>query len=56
MRKVLYFLGELSDTDIEWLTVSGHKLTLQPGDVLIREQRPLRWFVYAAQRRVSSTT
>ena len=35
MRKVLYVLGELVETDIDWLIRNGQKLTLQPGVALI---------------------
>ncbi len=37
MRKVLYILGELSDTDVEWLINHGERKRLPPGTVLIRE-------------------
>lgn len=37
MRKVLYVLGQLDDSDIEWLTQAGRKRRLQDGTVLIRE-------------------
>ncbi len=39
MHKVLYFLGELTDRDVEWMIVSGKKVRLNTGDVLLREGR-----------------
>jgi CRP/FNR family transcriptional regulator, cyclic AMP receptor protein len=41
MRKVLYILGELSDTDTEWLITTGRKEQLSAGDVLIYQDRPI---------------
>jgi CRP/FNR family cyclic AMP-dependent transcriptional regulator len=35
MRKVLFFFGELTDTDIEWMCDAGHTRSLMRGDVLI---------------------
>lgn len=37
MRKVLYIMGQLHDEDIEWMARSGRRLTLAPGDALIRQ-------------------
>ncbi len=39
MRKVLYILGQLNDTDVAWMGQSGRKMTLRPGDRLIQEGR-----------------
>lgn len=36
MRKVLYFLGLLEDTDILWLTYAGRKRTFRRGDILVQ--------------------
>ena len=41
MRKVLYILGELSDSDIEWLIATGRKEQLEAGAVLIYQDKPI---------------
>ena len=35
MRKVLYILGQLDDTDVEWLANNGRREKLAKGTVLI---------------------
>jgi CRP/FNR family cyclic AMP-dependent transcriptional regulator len=37
MRKALYILGSLDDTDIEWFVRTGAKIPLRTGDILIHE-------------------
>lgn len=37
MRNSLYILGQLSDEDIEWMLVVGHRRDMSPGTVLIHE-------------------
>ncbi len=39
MRKALYILGILSDSDVQWLLEVGEKRQLAPNDILIREGR-----------------
>ena len=39
MRKVLYILGVLNDSDIEWMLKNGTKEHFKAGQVLIREQQ-----------------
>jgi CRP/FNR family transcriptional regulator, cyclic AMP receptor protein len=41
MRKVLYVLGILDDSDLEWLASNGRRLSLADGHVLIREGEPV---------------
>ncbi|MCC5872064.1 MAG: cyclic nucleotide-binding domain-containing protein [Gammaproteobacteria bacterium] len=41
MRKVLFFLGGLSDQDVEWLAATGEVLQLDAGETLIRENEPI---------------
>src|SRR5262245_14698523 len=41
MRKILYLLGQLSDTDVEWLIANGHKERIPGGAVLIHEGKPI---------------
>lgn len=40
MRKVLFFFGQLSDEDTEWLTEVGRARAVQAGAELIREGEP----------------
>ena len=40
MRKVLYILGQLDDTDVDWLARNGRRTVLQPGDKLITQGEP----------------
>jgi CRP/FNR family transcriptional regulator, cyclic AMP receptor protein len=37
MRKVLFILGQLNDTDVEWLAHQGARRRLADGDVIVRE-------------------
>ncbi len=37
MKKVLYILGLLEDEDIDWLVSSGHRDSMNKGEVLITE-------------------
>lgn len=40
MRKALFFLGILNDSDVEWMIAAGMKKQLSPGEVLIQEGKP----------------
>ena len=42
MRKVLFILSELADSDLDWLLHNGVKETHPSGAVLIEEGRPLK--------------
>jgi bacteriocin-type transport-associated protein len=39
MRKVLYLLGQLSDSDVEWLIIRGRRQRIPAGTVVIQEGR-----------------
>lgn len=41
MRKALFFLGILSDSDIEWMMGAGSKLEVAPSQILISEGQPV---------------
>ncbi len=41
MRKVLYILGELSDSDMEWLFTHGQREQHAAGEILIERGRPV---------------
>jgi CRP/FNR family transcriptional regulator, cyclic AMP receptor protein len=41
MRKVLFILGHLSDTDIEWMLSAGKKENVPSGKMLIHEGKPV---------------
>jgi CRP/FNR family cyclic AMP-dependent transcriptional regulator len=40
MRKALFFLGILSDTDVEWIIRNGSKARVNAGAVLIHQGKP----------------
>ena len=37
MRKALYFLGILDDSDLEWIISNGHKRRCSSGDILVKQ-------------------
>jgi bacteriocin-type transport-associated protein len=41
VRKVLFILSELADTDVEWMMQNGARATCPRGTVLIEEGRPI---------------
>jgi bacteriocin-type transport-associated protein len=41
MRKVLFILSELADSDVDWMIENGAKSSLSAGSVLIQEGRPI---------------
>jgi CRP/FNR family transcriptional regulator, cyclic AMP receptor protein len=41
LSKVLYFLGILDDTDIEWMVRMGRKRSVPAGSVVIQEGEPI---------------
>jgi bacteriocin-type transport-associated protein len=41
MRKALFFLGTLNDSDIDWMVAVGQKREIRPGSVLIQEGKPI---------------
>ena len=41
MRKVILFLGELEDEDIDWMVAFGKKRVLPRGTALIKEDDPI---------------
>ena len=41
MKKVLFILGELSDSDVDWLAEVGSREVVEAGRVLIRESSPI---------------
>ena len=41
MRKALYFLGILNDSDIDWLVAAGSRREIAAGTDLIEEGRPI---------------
>lgn len=41
MRKVLFFFGQVSDEDVEWLLHVGRKQNVPVGHALIREGQPV---------------
>jgi CRP-like cAMP-binding protein len=41
MKRVLFVLGHLSDSDIEWMIEQGHQKQLTAGDYLVRQGEPI---------------
>jgi len=41
MRKALYFLGILNDSDMDWLVTAGTRRRVDEGAILITEGRPI---------------
>jgi CRP-like cAMP-binding protein len=41
MRKVLYILGQLNDTDVEWLAQHGIRRPVADGEIIVREGRQI---------------
>ena len=41
MRKVMYLMGALEDSDVEWLGDNGSAVRLTPNQVLVTEGRPV---------------
>jgi len=46
MRKALYFLGILDDSDTEWIIRNGKRMRVAPGTVLIEQGKPTEWFYF----------
>jgi CRP-like cAMP-binding protein len=55
MRKVLYILGELQDSDLQWLLDSGRSLRVAGGAHLIREGVPLSELFIVVEGRLAVT-
>jgi CRP-like cAMP-binding protein len=55
MRKALYILGQLSDSDVEWLARHGKRLHLGDGEVIVQEGRSVDalFIALAGQLRVT---
>lgn len=58
MRKVLYILGQLSDSDIDWLAQTGKKVTYPVDSKLITlgEQNPMLYIVLDGELSVQTNT
>jgi CRP/FNR family cyclic AMP-dependent transcriptional regulator len=41
MRKVLYIFGLLTDSDVEWMSRTGKRRWVKPGETLIEEGKPV---------------
>jgi CRP-like cAMP-binding protein len=49
MHKVLYIFGLLTDADVEWIGRTGVRRRVKPGEILIREGRPVEWVIFLLQ-------
>ncbi len=56
MRKVLYILGQLSDSDVEWLIATGSKNRLCAGEVLINQGTPITALYFVLDGQLSVRT
>ena len=56
MRKVLYILSQLSDTDVEWLALTGQRHAVAPGAILIEEGKPADALIFVLDGEVSVAT
>ncbi|KQM32206.1 cyclic nucleotide-binding domain-containing protein [Chryseobacterium sp. Leaf201] len=41
MKRVLFFLGQLDDMDVEWMIKNGHKIEVEPQTKLIKKGEPV---------------
>lgn len=41
MKKVLFLLGQLRETDVEWMINNGQRRNISTGETLIREGQPI---------------
>ncbi len=55
MRKALYILGELADTDVEWLASHGSRRHVSQGTVLIRKDEPVKELFIVLEGRLAVT-
>lgn len=53
MRKVLYLMGILNDSDIQWLADNGRKSVFAPGGVLIRQGSTVEYLYIVLDGRLS---
>ena len=56
MRKVLFILGQLSDSDVEWLSTIGTRRNVPAGEVLIKEGVHLDTLYLILEGQMSVTT
>ncbi len=58
MKRVLFFLGQLNDRDVEWMLNNGSKLTLETGDRLINKGEAIDslYIVLSGQLAVCATS
>jgi len=55
VRKVLYLMGVLQDSDLEWMLQHGAARALEPGTVLIREQQAVDSLYFLLEGELSVT-
>jgi CRP/FNR family transcriptional regulator, cyclic AMP receptor protein len=53
MRKVLYLMGILSDTDVQWMADTGRKKVFPAGAVLIQQGAPVEQLYILVDGRLS---
>ena len=55
MRKALYILGQLNNSDVEWMASHGRRQRLNDGDVIVREGTPLEALFITLDRELRVT-
>lgn len=55
MRKALFFLGILNDSDLDWMVAVGKKTEVQSGAILIQEGKPIDSMFVVLDGRLSVT-
>jgi CRP/FNR family transcriptional regulator, cyclic AMP receptor protein len=56
MKRVLFFLGQLNDRDVEWMLNSGSKLELETGDKLITKGEEINYLYIVLSGRLAVYT
>ncbi len=56
MRKVLYILGSLSDSDVDWITTAGQVQPVAGGQLLIHEGQPTEFIYLTLEGSLAVTT
>jgi CRP-like cAMP-binding protein len=53
MRKGLFFLSVLTDTDLDWLIANGSKRQVAPGQLIVERDRPVESLFIVVEGRLS---
>lgn len=53
MRKILYFLAEITDHDLDWITGAGNRRVVQSSTVLVTQGQPIEMLCIVLRGRFS---